>query len=217
MWISTPHQQTMGLPQGFLLSHVLFSVYTNGLAELNSIGLSQVLTLEDNGLIYETANDTHTAVTAVQEQLAKVSQWYQETGSKINLSKAKALWCTLNNKAVAQAMPAVSLNREVIKHLSRFRYLRIDFDRLLTYKMQVEIANLMCTESHGCKRHWRALFVPAVSEWDTWSHWLWSRSHNLVTVQPAEAWHGVIWRHDIHSGNNKRHSQRLHSTPWTYH
>ena len=34
-WIFTPQQLTMGLPQGSLLSPVLYNVYTKGLADLN--------------------------------------------------------------------------------------------------------------------------------------------------------------------------------------
>ena len=71
-WISKPQQLTMGLPQGSLLSPVLYNVYTKGLADLNSNGLSRVLTIADKGLIYKTASDISTAVTAVQEQLEKV-------------------------------------------------------------------------------------------------------------------------------------------------
>ena len=71
----------MGLPQGSPLSPVLYNVYTKGLADLNSNGFSQVLTLADDGLIYKTASDISTAVTVVQEQLEKVSHWCQETES----------------------------------------------------------------------------------------------------------------------------------------
>ena len=114
-WISTPQQLTMGLPQGSPLSPVLYSVYTKGMADLKSNGLSWVLTLADDGLIYKTASDIHSAVTAVQEQLEKVSHWCQETKSKINPSKVQALWCTLNNKAGRQAILAISFNGEVIE------------------------------------------------------------------------------------------------------
>ena len=70
-WISKPQQLTMGLPQGSSLSSVLQNVYTKGLADLNSNSLSWELALADDGLIYKTASDTHTVVTAVQEQLEK--------------------------------------------------------------------------------------------------------------------------------------------------
>ena len=60
---------TMGLSQSVPLSPVLYNVYTNGLWDLNSNGLSRVLTLAEDGQIYKTSSDIHTAVTAVQEQL----------------------------------------------------------------------------------------------------------------------------------------------------
>ena len=53
-WSSATHQLTMGLPQGSPLSPVLYNVYTKGLADLNQNGLSRVLTLADDGLIYKT-------------------------------------------------------------------------------------------------------------------------------------------------------------------
>ena len=134
----------MGLPQGLPLSPVLHNVYTQGLADLNSNGLSRVLTLADDGLIYKTASDISTAVTAVQEQLEKVSHWCQETESEINRSKAQTLWCTLNNKAVGQAMPAISFNGEAIERTNSLWYLGIHLDRMLTYKTQVESTKLRC-------------------------------------------------------------------------
>ena len=50
-WIFTPPKLAMGLPQGFTLSPVLYNVYTKRLADLNSNGLSQVLTLAEDGFI----------------------------------------------------------------------------------------------------------------------------------------------------------------------
>ena len=90
-WISTS-PLTTGLPQAppppspRPRSSVLYSVYTKELADLNSNGLSRVRTFTDDGLIYKTSSDINTAVTAVQEQLGKVSHWCQETESEINPS-----------------------------------------------------------------------------------------------------------------------------------
>ena len=41
-------------------------------------------------------------------------------------------------------MPAVSFNGEVIERTNSLRYLGIHFDRMLTYKMQVESTKLRC-------------------------------------------------------------------------
>ena len=56
------------------LSLVLYNVYTKGLADLNSNGLSRVLTLADDRLIYKTASGIHTAAITVQKQLDKTPQ-----------------------------------------------------------------------------------------------------------------------------------------------
>ena len=79
---STPQQLTLGLPQGpSYFSPLHFC--TKGLAGLNSNELRWVLTHADDGLIYETVSDTHTASSAVQEQLDTVSYWCQEAESEI--------------------------------------------------------------------------------------------------------------------------------------
>ena len=92
---------------------------------------------------------TPTQVTTVNSQLekcqngarrqsaisVKAGQWYQETECKINQSKPQALCCNLNNNAVGQAMPAVSVNGEVVERTSSLRYLGIHFDRTLTHNL----------------------------------------------------------------------------------
>ena len=74
-WISTPQQLTLILPKPTppppSRSPVLYNVCTKELANLNSNGLSRVLTLADDRLIYKTATDSHTAVNAIQEQLKR--------------------------------------------------------------------------------------------------------------------------------------------------
>ena len=100
-----------------------------------------MLTLVDDMFIYRAASDIHTAVTAVQEQLDKVSHWCQEKESEISPSKVQALWCTLNNKAVGRAMPAISVTGEDIERTNSLRYHVIPFDRMLMYKTQVEAKN----------------------------------------------------------------------------
>ena len=132
-WLAAALQETKGCHATWKLD-----LYTPTTDNGTSTGIPPVR------LIYKTASDINTAVTNVQEQLNKVSQWCQETESEINPSKAQALWCTLNNKAVRQAMPAVSFNGEVIERTNSVRYFGIHFDTMLTYKTQVESTKLRC-------------------------------------------------------------------------
>ena len=73
-WISRLQQFTIGLSQCFPLIPVLYNAYTNELADLDRNGLNRELTLADGRLIFKTSSDTHTAATAAQKQLEKVSQ-----------------------------------------------------------------------------------------------------------------------------------------------
>ena len=128
------------LPQGSTLSPVFCSVYTKGLAALNSNSLSRVLTLAGFGLIFKTASDTRTGVTSDREQLEPpLSQW-----SKINPSKAQALWCSLDNRGVGQAKTAVCFNGELMERTNSLRYLGIHSRRMLMHKTQFKSTILRC-------------------------------------------------------------------------
>ena len=124
-------------------SPVLYNVYTNGLVDLNSNGLCRVLWLRTTGL------STKQPVTSTQQSPPSRSSWKRchvgaKRQSEIKPNKAQDLWCTLNNKAVGQAMPAVSFNGEAKERTNSLRYFRIHFDRILTYKTQVESTKLRC-------------------------------------------------------------------------
>ena len=98
-WSSAPHQLTMGLTQGSLLSSVLFGVYTKGQADLNQNGPSKILTLADDGVIYKISKDSQEAAEAVQQQLDSASKCCHDTGSLIIPDKAQKMCCTLDNRA----------------------------------------------------------------------------------------------------------------------
>ena len=160
--ISTPQQLTMGLSQGSPLYPVLYTVHTKRQVDLDKDGFSQVLTLAGDWLLNKTASDANTQVTAVQEQLDKLSQWYQETGSEISPSKEKALCCTFNNKAVGSRQSQQSPSTEKTQNArtasdisgststdsSRTR-------RRFNKKKKKSSAKKMTARAkcHGCKRH----------------------------------------------------------------
>ena len=124
------------------------------------------------------------------------------------------------NKAAGQAMPASSL-LERRSHRTH-EQCQIPRDSLRQYadvqdagrmnKSQVQERTVRA-ENHGCKRHRTTPSVPTVSEYDTQRHWLCSGSHNLVTVQLAEAAEGAKRSHESRSGNNKGHTHSGHALP----
>ena len=169
-------QQTVGLPQGSPLSPVLYNVYTNGLADLNSNGLSQVLTLADDGLIYKTASDISTAVTAVQEQLEKVSHWCQrdrvqnqpkQSASPVVHLQQQNSW-TSNASSLLQWRSHRTHEQSQIPRdpLRQNAYVQ-DTGRLNKTQVQERTVRI---KSHGFKRHRTTSSVPALSKCDTQCH-----------------------------------------------
>ena len=132
-----------GTSTRFPLSPVLYNVYTKGLADPNSNGLSRLLSLRTTGL------STKQPVTSTQQSPPSWSSWKRchigaKRQSEINPNKAQDLRCTLNNKAIGQAMSVVSFNGEVLERTNSLRYLGIHFDRMWTYNTQVESTKFRC-------------------------------------------------------------------------
>ena len=124
------------------------------------------------------------------EQLEKVSQWCQETGSE--------------NKqgAIPVVHPQQQSSSNLLQQRSHRTHGQPQISRdLLWHTAHVNVTGRIIktevhertvhAESHGCKRHQTMSSVPV----DTQRHWLWFGSHNPVTVQPAEAWQSAIQSH----------------------
>ena len=228
MWLGKLELQApttdSGTSQGSPLSPVLYSVHTKSLADLNSICLSCVLSLADDVHIYETASDTHTAVTIIQKQLEKVSHWCQETESKISQSKVQALWCTHTQQNIDRTSNVSSLLQWGSRRTYELSEIPWDPFRQNANvqgtdwinKTQVQESTVH-VESHGFKRHWTPSSVSAVSECEAQHHWLWSGSCNPVTVQPAEARQGAKRSHESFWEQQKTHRLWPCATCWTCH
>ena len=104
----------------------------------------------------------------------------QEIESEINPSKAQALWCTLNNKAVGKAKPAVSSSGGVIARMNNLRHLRIHFNRMLTHKMQV-----------------RSTLTQVQEKTLRWKPWLQKASNNVTCSCCIRLWYSasltMVW------------------------
>ena len=56
----------------------------------------------------------------------------------------QTLWCTLDNGAAGRAMPAVTVDGAVVEQTNYLIYLRVHFNRLLTYRQHMETTALKC-------------------------------------------------------------------------
>ena len=136
-WASGACTITPGLPQGSALSPVLFNVYTVGITANQLSGPGRTLSFADDGLAYRTGKERQAIADSVQEELDRIGTWCEENNGKIHPGKASVLWCSLNNRAVKEEMPEVSINGQPIKRDDTLRYLGIVLDRTLCGKEHI--------------------------------------------------------------------------------
>lgn len=74
----------------------------------------------------------------IQQTLNEISQWCNETDSRVNPEKACVMWCSLNNKIARTDLPTLTLNGQNIERRDRLKYLGVTFDRSLSYMYHVE-------------------------------------------------------------------------------
>lgn len=81
-----------GLPQGSVLSPLLYNIYTHDLQQ--SIGTCRILQYADDILVYYTHKNVLRCVEAVQESLQSLNIWLLSNGLELSPSKSKTLLFT---------------------------------------------------------------------------------------------------------------------------
>ena len=97
-------------------------------------GPGRVLSFADDVLVYRQGKDRQTTAAEVQLELDRIGTWCEQKNAKIHPDKASVLWCSLNNRAVKDAMPEVEISGKAIKREPTLRYLGVIFDRSLSGK-----------------------------------------------------------------------------------
>ena len=94
--MSTSLPITCGVPQGSILGPILFLLYINDIYRSSSL-LSFILFADDTSLFYSSANLTQ-AIAVVNEELCKLSLWFNCNRLSLNLKKTYSMLFT--NKCV---------------------------------------------------------------------------------------------------------------------
>ena len=88
-------------------------------------GPGRTLSFADDVLAYRQGKGRQQIASGLQDELDRLQNWCEENNGKLHPDKASVLWCTLNNRAVKQDMPEVSISGGVIKRDQWLRYLGI--------------------------------------------------------------------------------------------
>lgn len=111
-----------GVPQGSILSPILYSVMTSDLPKLDNIQLTEYA---DDIMYYVSKPSFEQARSTMQKQIDSLQRWTKKWGLKVNILKTKSMIFT--NKTV-QSPSQIKYEGQNIDYVLNFKYLGMTFD-----------------------------------------------------------------------------------------
>ena len=125
-----------GLPQGSVLSPLLFLFYINNLAEILPVSVTNVLFADDVGILVA-ASTIKEAERQAQKAVDIVSEWSKRWRLKLNVTKSESCIFTTNRKEAKQRA-SIYIDGKEIPYNSTPKFLGVYLDCELTFAKHVE-------------------------------------------------------------------------------
>jgi hypothetical protein len=127
---------TSGVPQGSILGPLLFLLYINDIQNCRKI-VSFILFADDTTILYSN-KCLKTLNEIMQEEINKVTDWFNINKLSINTSKTKLILFRSYNKKLNSNI-TVSINNEKVKQVKNTTFLGIAIDECLTWNDHVNL------------------------------------------------------------------------------
>ena len=131
--LSEPIDVDNGLPQGSVLSCILFLLIINSIFEELEEDVYKALFCDD-GLFWATGKNLNDVIKTIQKALNCISEWCDYHGPKISITKTHFNIFTRKTKFVT---PELFLNGTQLKRYKSVKYLGVIFDQGLTWKLHI--------------------------------------------------------------------------------
>ena len=129
---SVPRKITTGVPQGAILSPLLFNVMTRDIPKISGVTISE---FADDICFYIVGSGLPEIQSKFQNQINVFYAWTKDWGLNVNINKTKAMMFT--NKRTPY--PPLSLNGSPIEYVRSHRYLGMFLDSpKLTWKDHIQ-------------------------------------------------------------------------------
>ena len=139
--LSESFTQELGVPQGSILSPVLFSLKLNNIIKSVLKDCEASLFVDDFSLCIRGRYLPHIE-RSMQLCVNKVQRWVDENGFKFSYSKTVCVHFRKSTRQVAQ--PSISLGRQCIKVVPEVKFLGIIFDQHLSFLPHIRYLKVKC-------------------------------------------------------------------------
>ena len=129
---SSFRQILAGVPQGNVLGHLLYLIYT---ADLPTLANSTTATFADDTAMLTVHGDSTMAAQKLQMHLKKIQSWLKTWRMKANEAKSVQVTFTLSK----MTCPPVKLNNDHLSQEDEVKYLGIHLDRRLAWRKHITI------------------------------------------------------------------------------
>ena len=145
-----------GVPQGSVLSPLLFLIYINDLSPL--IKSPHVSLYADDVAVWAQDTDLRKAERLLQEDLDNIDRWSREWKMEISVQKSECSFFSTNTHE-AKWRPTLTVNGQALRYNCNPKFLGITYDRQLTFTPHA------ATVGRKLKRQAGALRCLATTEW----------------------------------------------------
>eukprot|EP00916_Digyalum_oweni_P019426 GHVL01032319.1.p1 GENE.GHVL01032319.1~~GHVL01032319.1.p1 ORF type:complete len:920 (-),score=34.35 GHVL01032319.1:223-2982(-) len=137
-------QQEMGVPQGSILSPMLFNIKINNIVKAVLKGSESSLFVDDFALCVR-GKSLHRVERQLQLCIDKVQKWVTENGFKFSTSKTVCMHLCKQRGAMPE--PSLVLNGNPVKVVEEFKFLGLTFDRRLTFLKHIQYLRTSCLKA----------------------------------------------------------------------
>jgi hypothetical protein len=128
--LSTTFRYHAGVPQGAVLSPILFNLY---LADFPTEPNSKIALFADDALIYAHASSAPAAKNIIQYHVNTLIPWCDKWKITLNIPKCESLLLTKKRSPTQTHIPnPITINGEVIPILDKLKYLGVIIDKKLS-------------------------------------------------------------------------------------
>ena len=135
---------SFGVPQGSILGPLLFLIYINDLISI--FEYSKCLLYADNTTLFYNHNNLETLCTRLSADMDIIYNWF--TANKLIVNERKTGFLIFTNKLVPSDT-SITINNTIIQATSYYDFLRIVFDKTLTFSHYIYLISCKISKTIG--------------------------------------------------------------------